>query len=336
MRSQTLNEPMTPVAMRFQARDGEILQSIYDFDGVVAKRHLKSLFWPKATERAMEKRLSLLYHNGYLDWPSRDQWRREPIPESICWLGWKGIVWLSGQRGLHLNETRAPNESQLHRLERDLRSEGIRWVREPRWSQLTHDLAILDIRLAVMAAIGEQRHLSLAQWISEGVFASAPDVVTFIQQSQTGKERQQRRPIRPDGYFVIHDQQRAEQGEPAQARFLLELDNASHDVTSFGREKVTPGIAYLKSQAYRERFGDGSGRWLVVTTGGKRRLDNLMRQTEQVAGRDAHLFWFTTLSEVERGNILLSKIWHRMGAAEAVPLFEPVTLGSRLIGNDMF
>lgn len=322
MRSKTPTERMTPVAMRFQTRDGEILQTIYDFDGVVAKRQLKYLFWPETTERAMEKRLSLLHHNGYLNWPSRGQWRSEPIPEPICWLGWKGMLWLSGQHGLHLNLTGEPNESRLRRLEQDLRRAGLRWVREPHWSQLTHDLAILDIRLAVMTAIDEQRHLSLAQWIPEGVFASDPDGVTYTLKSPHRKEQRLNRHVRPDSYFVVCDRQRAEREEPAQARFLLELDNASHAATSFGQEKVAPGIAYLKSQAYRQRFGDNSGRWLVVTTGSQRRLDSLIHQTHQVAGQEAHLFWFTTFAEVEQHNILSSKIWHRTGAEEPLPLFD--------------
>jgi len=54
--------------MRFQDRDGAILQAIHENDGVLARRHLKALFWPKVTKQAMEQRLSLLYHNGYLNW----------------------------------------------------------------------------------------------------------------------------------------------------------------------------------------------------------------------------------------------------------------------------
>ena len=54
--------------MRFQERDGEILQAIYERDGVMAKRQLKTLFWPEKTDRAMEKRLTKLYRLGYLDW----------------------------------------------------------------------------------------------------------------------------------------------------------------------------------------------------------------------------------------------------------------------------
>ena len=59
--------------MRFQDRDFEIIQTIYNNDGVLAKRQLHQLFWPGNSIRAMEKRLSKLNHGEYLAWPSRDQ-----------------------------------------------------------------------------------------------------------------------------------------------------------------------------------------------------------------------------------------------------------------------
>ena len=40
----------------------------------------------------------------------------------------------------------------------------------------------------------------------------------------------------------------------------------TEDNPRFGEEKVLPGIAYVRSEVYAQRFGDKSGRWLVVTT----------------------------------------------------------------------
>ena len=65
-------------------------QTIYANDGVLARRHLKALFWPEMTKQAMEQRLSTLYHNGYLNWPNLEQRRTKPIPEPVVWLGWRG------------------------------------------------------------------------------------------------------------------------------------------------------------------------------------------------------------------------------------------------------
>ena len=59
--------------MKFQHRDGEILKTIFENDGVLGKRHLKDLYWPSCSWRAMERRLSKLFNADYLSWPSIDQ-----------------------------------------------------------------------------------------------------------------------------------------------------------------------------------------------------------------------------------------------------------------------
>ena len=55
--------------MRFQDRDGAILSVIHEYGGVLARRHLKRMFWSNATLRAMQKRLSKLVKNDYLARP---------------------------------------------------------------------------------------------------------------------------------------------------------------------------------------------------------------------------------------------------------------------------
>jgi hypothetical protein len=74
-------------------------------------------------------------------------------------------------------------------------------------------------------------------------------------------------------------------------------------------------LAYIKSKAYKARFGDNSGRWLVVTTG-ERRMRNLMRQTRRVAGAGAGVFLFTTSDQLTLGNVLTTSVWQQVGAKE--------------------
>jgi len=52
----------SPSPMRLQQRDGEIFQAIHHYDGILARRQIKLMFWPQSTAQAMERRLSLLYH----------------------------------------------------------------------------------------------------------------------------------------------------------------------------------------------------------------------------------------------------------------------------------
>src|SRR5258706_9107057 len=86
---------INPLGIHFQKRDELILHTIHEVGGVMAKRQIKEMFWLNKTWRAMEKRLSKLYHNGFIDWPNREQWRGQPIPEAVCWLGWKGVILLA-------------------------------------------------------------------------------------------------------------------------------------------------------------------------------------------------------------------------------------------------
>ena len=310
----------SPTGMQFQKRDGQILLAIYNRDGVLSRRQLKAMFWPGKSWRAMEKRLGKLHQQQYLKWPSAEQRRSRPIPEPIVWLDWKGISWIAGQSGIQPHRPAVWNENQLRKLERQLRGRGIHWLREPRWAQLEHDLAVGDFRLSVEQAVEQYPAIRLETWVPETVFHANPDIVEYQSKGRGGILKRNTRRVCPDGYFTLIDGQRPASGQTARSRFLLEMDMATHDNPSFGQEKVLPGLAYLRSPAYRQHFGDNSGRWLVVTTG-ERRMQNLKRQAEAQAGRGAGAFYFTTLNRVRAETVLTQPIWWPAGADRPVPLF---------------
>mgnify|MGYP002345330837 FL=1 len=307
---QAPTKQITPqsAGMRFQERDGEILQAIYERDGVMAKRQLKILFWPEKTDRAMEKRLTKLYRLGYLDWPGSLDWRTKPIPEPICWLGAKGVLWVAARNGVTLDIPHGENETWKRRLEVKLREQGIYWMREPRWIQLQHDIRVGDFRLITEQAISADPSWQLETWQHEGVFRSHVDTVEYSVVGLDGQPKKIRKGVIPDSFFMLQDTGTGQ----TRARVLLELDMATQDNPRFGREKVLPGINYILSSQYKARFGDNSGRWLVVTTG-ERRMQNLKRQAESVAGRAAGAFYFTTFERVSPQTILSQPIWYRGG-----------------------
>ena len=100
-------------------------------------------------------------------------------------------------------------------------------------------------------------------------------------------------------------------------RYLLEIDRSTEDNPRFLREKILPGLAYLKSRAYEERFGYRSGRWLVVTTG-ERRLTNMLSQARR--GNAQGIFYFTTYDQINVNNLLFTPIWRRADRDDPVPL----------------
>ena len=301
--------------MRFQERDGALLQAIYDNDGFLTRRHIRKWFWNNKTIRPMERRLSKLRHTEYINWPSNIQRKTKPIPEPICWLGWKGILYIAGKSGFEIEPPTRVNENQLRSLQERLRKIGIRWTREPRWQQLEHDIAIIDFRYAVERSVCEITNLTLEDWIPEGVFRSNMDKVDFQIINREGNAQKRSKGVCPDGYFVIVDEERKAQGKPCRARFLLELDMATHDNPSFGIEKAAAGAAYIHHPAYRVRFGSNSGRWLVVTTGDVR-MKNLMRQTLQNTNADSDLFLFSTFDRVMQHNLFNMPIWMKCGETE--------------------
>jgi hypothetical protein len=307
-------------AMRFQERDGAILSAIYQHDGILSRRHLKALFWPTASLRAVQKRLAKLVANGYLARPTKLHRQTRPIPEPVYWLDWQGILWIAGQTNVTLDPPANAGENQMRKLAKQVRDAGLHWLREPRWNQLAHDLAVTDFQIGVERAIAQLPNLSLELWLHETVFRSDGDVISFQLADRNGNTQKRERRVYPDSFFIIVNQHRSNQGLTSRARLLLELDNATHANTRFGREKIAPGIAYIKSQAYKRRFGDSSGRWLIVTTG-VTRMKNLMQQTVKVAGSGAGTFLFTTAEWLEGVNILIEPVWWQVGKEQPVALF---------------
>ncbi len=313
----------TPQPMRFQPRDGLILQAIHKYDGVLARRQIKEMFWPQASTQAMEHRLSALYHNGYLNWPDTAQRRTKPIPEPIVWLGWRGILHLAYEAEIAVIYPTSKGENQMRLLERRLREQGLRWQREPRWSQLGHDIAVNDFRMAIEGAASYWPSITLERWLPEGDFLTNMDVIEITSPDRERRGQKYTKGVRPDGFFVLVDHLRQINNSPARARFLLEFDNGTHPLERFGRDKALPGHTYIRSEAYKNRFGFNSGRWLVVCNGNGR-LHNLKRQTENVLGANASVFLFTTMEFVKFKTVLNAPIWLRGGSNKFEPLVKTI------------
>jgi len=290
-----------PPGMRFQDRDGEILKALHKY-GMLTRRHLKEMFFPNTSWRAMEKALSRLHEHGYIVWPTRQQYQTTPGSEPLVWLGWRGILWVARQLGSDVEAPATESKTQLRQFEKRLREQGIRWWL-PNFNQLRHDVAIVDFRLSVERAAAQVPWLTLIGWIGE-------------------RELRRHKGVVPDGYFLIVDENRRQQGNPAGAPLLLEVDEATQPVASrFGPEKVAPYLAFIHSPEYQARFGHQSGCWLVITTGDRRR-DNLLKQTEQTLGAGATAFRFSTFEAVNKTeNVLTDPIWWQAGQLGPTALF---------------
>lgn len=270
-----------PPSMRLTKRDRGILEAVHAYDGVLSFSQVQRLFFTGKSQT--ELRLRLLYQHGFLARPGKEQRRR--LPEMVYWLDKKGAEYIASLTSTPLSE--------------------FYWRREPRWFQIEHDLAVTDFRLSLIEACRKDSEIQLENWIPESEFWAYPDKVTYSFQ-----DKKLKRHIRPDGFFMLNT------GEH-RIRYLLEIDRSTEDNPRFYREKILPGMAYLKSEAYEKRFGHRSGRWLVVTTG-ERRLANMLSQARQAKVNG--LFYFTTFDKITSDALLHSPIWKRADRQENVPL----------------
>jgi len=269
------------VPMHLTNRDQHILEAIHAYDGMLGFSQLRRMFF--TGESQAKRRLMLLYQNRYLNRPNKEQRRR--IPEMIYWLDKRGAEIVASRNSAALN--------------------GFPWRKQPRWFQVEHDLAVNDFRLDMKQGCETDPEIDLETWVPESDFWSYPDSITYTYQG-----RELHRKIRPDGYFMLSTPEHY-------LRYLLEIDRCTEDNPRFYREKILPGLAYLKSEAYSRRFGHKSGRWLVVTTGEKR-LNNMLRQAKRAKAKG--IFYFTTYAQITVDSILRAPIWQRADRDDRLPL----------------
>lgn len=275
---------------RWQERDGKILEAIYLYDGLLTEHQINRLFFNTAL-RTVYARLEKLEKAGFIARPEYRQ-RMQLQGHTVYWLTRLGIEYVASAYGASVKE--------LH------------W-RKPgdRWSETRHDVLINDFRIAVVQGCDIQADLQLKEWISSRDFAADYDRIEYFLPAGQHKVRG----ILPDGYFVIQD------GDTPSARFLLEIDRGTLSHNRIARDKLHAGVAYIKSDAYRQRFGYNAGRWLLVTTDQARRT--FMQATaERELGRSAVTFYFTTFDQITPQAVLTQSIWYRGSEPTPTALFQ--------------
>ncbi len=277
--------PSNPQVIRLTERDERILETIHTFGGLMSLRQIDRLFFSGQGRSQSRTRLRMLFQNGYLNMPGPDHVHKIPQSETIYCLDTKGAEIVAGLQG-------EPFKT-------------FKWRTKPRWSLISHDLKANDFRMMIMEACKFAPNLSLYRWIPESEFWAFSDTVTY--QDRKGASRT--RKVRPDGFFTIRRQAPHRPRKFEEFTFLLEIDMSTEDNPRFAREKIRPGIAYLKSETYRERFGSRYGRWLVVTTG-ERRMTNMRSHAERAGA--AKFFYFTTFDKLTPQTILTEPVWMRV------------------------
>lgn len=281
LRTQRYQRSFSPQPIRLTARDNQILETIHAFDGLLSLRQIDRVFFSGQGRSQPRTRMRALFNHGYVQMPDATTMHQVPLKETVYWLDRRGAALVAGLQGLTLAQ--------------------FKWRSRPKYSQLQHDLRVNDVRIAVREACQSQLEVGLGLWLPESEFAVQPDRIML----EAPFGRSVMRTIRPDGYFVIN--------RGKLFAFLLEIDMGSEDNPRFGREKVRPGVAYLKSPEYARRFGIRHGRYLIVTTG-QRRMLNMKSQAERTGGKG--LFYFVSFDDLSDASILTDPVWLLAGHKE--------------------
>lgn len=280
---------------------------IFTYYGILTRRHAKAWFWPDQTDRAMEKALKKLKDAEFINWPSDEERARHNIPEPFIWLDWRGILFVAAQHGLKIEEPDRVNETWKRSLKTRLAKAGIYWMRNPGWSTIRHDILCTDLSIRLRQDMAAMPGWEVRHHLADHAFRVSPDKVRFT--FPTASTNRQEKEVIPDIYFTVVDHQRQQRGQPAVLRLPVEVDNATHPEASAIAPKFTAGTAWLKSAAFKKRFGGNTGVWMVITKGGQR-LHNMMAVT-----RDQHIAWahlFCTTEDVDAAdNLFTAAIWRR-------------------------
>ncbi len=263
----------TAPAMRLTDRDKRIIQWVYQMR-FLTRDQIKLLEFKDGSMTACQRRLSLLFHNGYLSAIQKPVSSGYGSSKRAYCLSKKGKELISftndGKEITDIKWNEKNNKIEFYFLE--------------------HILAINDVRIAfINAALNKNYDISwIPEWEIKAMKEKVPDP----------ENANKTLPITPDSFFALI-------GEDKKACYFLEVDRATESNRRW-RDKIKGYVEYVKSGDYYEKFKSKALRVLTVTTTTER-MTNLINTTRTV--ENAYFFLFTTFSKVQKNNPIFGDIW---------------------------
>ena len=279
----------TPPPMRLTERDQDILSLAEEYR-FITREQVQALLFTPAAASAAKRRLTLLFHNGYLG--------RQLLPLRSA-FGANRAVYFVDRRGAAVLELLEKTGVAVPtwRTRQNFREELF----------LRHLVATNDVRVAVSLA-AQREELGLT-WTDERALRRMAMRTRIIDPKAPGT----RLAVVPDGYFAL-TLEKGTQG------FALELDRCTVEERKF-RTKIRALGEWFATGTHRSQFGESVLRVLFVIEPSARdpsRVARTKRWTELESGRG--LFWFTTLPELTDVSVLHDPIWHVAGREGRFPL----------------
>jgi len=279
----------TPPKMVLTPRDEEIIRWVYELRFATQEQIQQLLFSP-TTASSSKRRLTLLYHNSYLD--------RRLIPLRSR-FGANRAAYCLDKRGAQLLTFRQRSGAEVNWRPTD---------NDRELYFLSHTLATNDVRVAVTGAAKSQDYD--LTWVDEQTLRTKAmrDLV------EDPKRPGEKLAVIPDGYFQL-----AAANRPL--GFAVELDRGTVEEKRF-KAKVRALGEWKVTGAYQKRFGTDSLRVLFVVAENPRdpnRVARIKAWTEAEGGQS--LFWFARHQEVSSATILTSQLWQVAGRSGRYSLF---------------
>lgn len=271
-----------PPPMQLMARDELIIRWVYELR-FATQEQLQRLLFSATTASSCKRRLTLLYHNGYLDrrlLPLRSQFGANRAAYCLEKRGAQLVAFDEKTGRAQIAWRPADNDRELYFLE--------------------HTLACNDCRVCITLA-SRQDNYGLV-WTDERTLKSAA-MRDFVRDP---RHKDERLAVIPDGYFQLTTDRPA-------AGFALELDRGTVEERPF-KTKIRALGEWKVTGAYSRRFNTESLRVLFVVAPNNRdprRLERIKLWTEAEGGLS--LFWFTSLSELSPTTVFHQPIWQVAG-----------------------
>jgi hypothetical protein len=272
-----------------QSRDIDLFEDIYAYGGALTLDQLLLLHFP--SKKVARDRLGDLFRADYLKRTSR---RGSALIDAVGYaLTERSMIEAAGRQG----EKKLPPH---------------KWSAPNVTAKLNHDIYINDFVIDTKLACETFDHLTLHEWVSEQNLRAMEH--TFTYKSWAGDTVKNAHAY-PDSILIVD----RDTAEDYRGRFLMEMDMSNHSNPTFGEEKIVPYIAYIRSPIYKRRFGDNTGRVLVVVPD-TRRIKYLAETARRYGGKNARIWHFAAIDAINYETIFTEKIWTRADQEEKVAL----------------
>lgn len=280
-----------PPKMLLTHRDEQIVRWVYGLR-FATQEQIRQLLFPPSTISSCKRRLTLLFHNGYLDrrlLPYRSRLGASRAAYCLDRRGAELIAFREGTTPNKLDWRPADNDRELYFLE--------------------HLVYSNDCRVCVTIAADDDKYGLV--WTDERTLKTRAmrDLVTDPKHPDTTLA------VIPDGYFQLGIGQ-------SSLGFALELDRATVEEKPF-KAKVRALGEWKVTGAYSRRFKTESLRVLFVVAPNERdprRLNRIKLWTEAEGGQS--LFWFAALADLSPQTVLRKPIWQVAGRSGSYALLD--------------